>query len=94
MSMNKDIIWLIRGSQRKELFLKIPENSFLSNKVRKELNEKSNTNLSLREVSRHLSDFKKKDLIKCLNPSDPYNRIYQLTSKGKKMQSILSKLGI
>ena len=92
--MNKDLIWLIRGSQRKELFLKIPENSFLPNKFRKEMNEKSNTNLSLREVSRHLSDFKNKKLIICSNPSDPYNLIYQLTPKGKKIQGILSKLSI
>ena len=92
--MNQDIIWLIRGSQRKILFLKIPEKPFLSNKVRKELNEKSNIHLSLREVSRHLKDFKKKKLIKCLNPSDPYNRVYELTSKGKKIRKILSDLGI
>ena len=94
MSMNKDVIWLIRGSQRKELFLNIPPRSFLPNKVRKELNEKSNTNLSLREVSRHLKDFKKKNLIRCLNSSDPYNLIYELTSQGKKIQKDLSQLRI
>ncbi len=92
--MNKDIIWIIRGSQRKKFFLEIPEKPFLSNKVRKELNEKSNARLSLREVSRHLNDFKAKKLIECLNPSDPYNHIYELTSKGKKIKSILSKLEI
>ncbi len=37
MSMNKDIIWLIRGYQRKALFLKMPEKPFLSNRLRKEL---------------------------------------------------------
>ena len=92
--MNGEIIWLIRGYQRRAFFLKIPEKLFLPNKIRKELNEKLNMNLSLREVSRHLTDLKKKNLIKCLNPSDPYNRVYELTPKGKKIKRGLSKLEV
>ena len=84
MSMDKTFIWLIRGSQRKNFFLKIPEKTFLSNKIRRELNEKDKMKLSLREVSRHIRDFEKKEIVRCLNPSDPYNRIYELTAKGKK----------
>jgi len=94
MSMDKDIIWLIRGYQRKALFLKLPEKPFLSNKLRKELNEKSDMNLSLREVSRHLGNFKRKNLLKCLNSADPYNKVYMLTSKGKKIKEILFKIEI
>ena len=94
MSMNKDIIWLIRGSQRKVLFINLPENPFLSNRIRKELNEKLKMNLSLREVSRHLRDYEKKGLIKCLNPFDPYNRIYELTTKGKRLKKEVLKLNL
>lgn len=94
MSMNKDVIWLIRGFQRKEFFIKIPSTCFLSNKLRKELNEKENKNLSLREVSRHLRDFEKRAFIKCLNSSDPYNRVYELTPKGKKIQKEILKIKI
>ena len=81
--MDKEVIWIVRGSQRKGLFLQLPENPFISNKLRKEINEKTGSNLSLREMSRHLNDFQEYGLIKCLNPSDPYNKIYELTQKGK-----------
>jgi len=90
--MEKEIIWLIRGSQRKDVFLNIPETPFLSNRLRKELNEKLKMTLSLREVSRHMRDFEEMCLLKCLNKEDPYNRIYQLTPKGKRIRANLIKL--
>jgi len=91
MSMDKVVIWLIRGSQRKEIFVNIPENLFLSNKLRKVLNNKLKLNLSLREMSRHLRDFEKRAIITCMNKEDPYNKIYQLTNKGKKLKKDLIK---
>ena len=90
--MDESVIWLIRGSQRKILFLNISEDPFLSNKLRKGLNEKCNLNLSLREVSRHLKDFEKRELVKCRNPRDPYNHIYEITSKGKKIQKEIIRI--
>ena len=54
---DKDTIWLLRGSQRKLVFLNLPKDAFMSNKLRKELNETLKTSLSLREMSRHLRDF-------------------------------------
>jgi DNA-binding transcriptional ArsR family regulator len=92
--MDKTLIWLIRGSQRKAFLSNLPESPFLSNKLRKELNEKHEMNLSLREVSRHLRDFEKKFLVRCLNQKDPYNRIYELTTKGKKIRKDISKSGL
>ena len=73
------------------MFLNLPENSFLSNKLRKYLNEKKNFNLSLREVSRHLRDFKEKRLVNCVNKKDPYNKIYGLTLKGKRLKKDVLK---
>ena len=90
--MDKTIIWLIRGFQRNILFLNLPKKIFLPNKLRKELNEKLKISLSLREMSRHLKDFEKRDLIRCINGRDPYNRIYELTLKGQKKQKEIIEL--
>ena len=89
--MDKTFILLIRGSQRRAFLSNLPESPFLSNKLRKELNEKHQMNLSLREVSRPLRDFEKKFLVKCLNRKDPYNHIYELTTKGKKIRKEIFK---
>lgn len=80
-----ELIWFLRGSQRKRIFLSLPEKEFIPNKLRKQVN----TKISLREMSRHLKDFKEKEYIKCLNETDPYNKLYILTKKGKKMQKQL-----
>lgn len=83
--MHEEIIWFLRGSQRKEVFLNIPNKTFMSNKLRKQLKIK----ISLREMSRHLKNFKEKGFIKCLNEKDPYNKIYIITDKGKKIKKQL-----
>jgi len=59
MSIDKDTIWLLRGSQRKGVFVNLPDNEFMPNKLRKELNKKAGLNINLREMSRHLRDFEK-----------------------------------
>jgi len=84
--LDRDIIWLLRGSQRKEVFLSLPDKEFMPNKLRKELNSKLKTTLSLREMSRHLRDFENKGFLQCLNKEDPYNRIYVMTKRGKDIQ--------
>ncbi len=81
MLMDKEVIWILRGSQRKEVFLKLPDKEFMPNKFRKELNEKTDLNISLREMSRHLKDFEKKGFVKCANSTDPYNKFYKITDK-------------
>ncbi|MCX6749004.1 MAG: hypothetical protein NT076_05365 [Candidatus Pacearchaeota archaeon] len=86
---DKNLIWLIRGAQRRLLFLNLPKDAFVSNKLRKELNEKLETSLSLREMSRHLRDFEEKGFVQCINKTDPYNKIYSITNKGLKIQQKL-----
>ena len=81
----KNIIWFLRGSQRKNLFLNLPDAEFMPNKLRKKLPMK----ISLREMSRHLKNLKEKGFIKCLNEKDPYNRIYIITGKGKNVKKEL-----
>lgn len=78
----KDIVWFLRGSQRKKLFFNLPDSRFMPNKLRKKLSMK----ISLREMSRHLKSFKEKGFVKCLNEEDPYNKIYIITEKGKKIR--------
>ena len=87
--LSREVIWLLRGSQRKEVFLNIPENEFMPNKLRREFNKKLNISLSLREMSRHLRDFERKGFLKCINKEDPYNKIYVISEKAKKVRKIL-----
>ena len=82
MSIDKDTIWFLRGSQRKDVFVNLPDNEFMPNKLRKELNQKIGLNISLREMSRHLRDFERRGFVKCINSEDPYNKIYKITDKG------------
>lgn len=77
-----DIVWLLRGSQRKEVFINLPNKEFTPNRLRKKLHPA----ISLREMSRHLKDFKEQGFIRCLNEKDPYNKIYIITNKGKNMK--------
>ena len=90
--LDKNIVWLLRGSQRKIVFLNLPKDPFMSNKLRKELNEKKEVSLSLREMSRHLRDFEEEGFLECINKEDPYNKIYSLTNKGMKTQQKLRKV--
>jgi len=87
----KNIIWLVRGAQRKEVFLNLPKDPFMPNKVRKEMNEKLKLSLSLREISRHLRDFEERGFINCINREDPYNKIYSMTNNGLKMLQELKR---
>jgi len=80
--IDKESIWILRGTQRKEVFISLPQEEFIPNKLRKKLK----LSLSLREMSRHLRDFEKRGLIKCLNPEDPYNKFYLITDKGLKFK--------
>ena len=90
--LDKNIIWLLRGSQRKTVFLSLPKEPFMPNKLRKELNDKKEVSLSLREMSRHLRDFEKRGLLNCINKEDPYNKIYAITNKGLNACKKLKKM--
>lgn len=77
---------MLRGNQRKDVFLSLPSEPFMSNKLRKKLTNP----ISLREMSRHLRDFEENKIVVCLNKEDPYNKLYQITDKGKKLQKELA----
>jgi len=85
--VSKEAIWMLRGNQRKEVFLSLPTELFMANKLRKKLEH----TISLREMSRHLRDFEEQKLVVCLNKDDPYNKLYHITDKGKRLQKELVK---
>lgn len=74
------------GSQRKEVIKLLLDNPITAEELRKKINEKTSLKLSLREMSRHLTSFAEKGFVKCLNPNAPYNRLYIITSLGKKIR--------
>lgn len=86
--VSKEAIWMLRGNQRKDVFVNLPLEPFMANKLRKKLEHI----ISLREMSRHLRDFEEQKLVICLNKDDPYNKLYQIKDKGKKLQKDLIKL--
>lgn len=77
--MDKDFGWILRGSQRKKVI-------YTLNKPKIPTQIKDESNLSLNNVSDVLREFRKKGLITCINPEEKTGRIYQLTTKGKKLR--------
>jgi len=82
----KEYAWINMGSQRREVMKLFPDRPITAEELRKNINEKSSLKLGLREMSRHLTSFAKRGLLKCINPNDPYNRSYLITDKGKKLK--------
>ncbi len=80
----KDLSWIKRGKQRKNIITKIngPETPT-------EIAKKSG--YSLNNTSRVLNELKKHDLAKCLNPREKTGRLYVLTPKGKLIRDKLTK---
>jgi len=78
--MNRDDIgklsWVKRGKQRREIIVHIKNTQTPS-----EISKKSG--YSLNHTSRILNEFKKRGLVKLLNPKEKTGRLYQLTANGK-----------
>ena len=68
--------WVIRGNQRRKVILAL-EKPTIPSKIKKE------AKMSLSNVSKILSTFKKRGLVHCLNPGAITGRIYELTEKGQ-----------
>lgn len=83
--------WVNRGSQRKKVIIQLTEKPITAEEFRKEFNQKesSNSQLSLREVSRHFTTFSKKGIMNCLTPKEPYGKLYVLTELGHKIRKEL-----
>ena len=78
--------WIIRGSQRIEVIKFLPDKPITAECLRRGISSKNNLRLSLREMSRHLTTFAKKNIVKCLTPNAPYGRLYELTKKGRELK--------
>ena len=86
--MEKDYSWIVRGKQRKKI-IKVMD----KNKPKIPTQIKEQTKLSLNNVSDILREFKKKRIVKCLNPKEKTGRLYELTSKGMRIKEKIEEYG-
>ena len=63
-----------------------PENSISFLKPASGLLKKINPKVTRNSVSDTLKLFREKGLVECINPDEKKGRIYQLTTKGKKIK--------
>ena len=89
---DKLIYWILIGNQRKLVLRNFPDKQITAEQLRKIINNKASLKLSLREMSRHLTSFSKRKLIKCLNQNAPYNRYYSLTPIGNRIKEKICNL--
>ena len=82
----KDYSWIVRGKQRKKI-IKVMDR----NKPKIPTQIKEQTKLSLNNVSDVLREFKKKRIVKCLNPKEKTGRLYKLTPKGMRIREMLEE---
>lgn len=80
--MEEDYHWVIRGSQKKKIIK-------IMNKPKIPTEIKEQTKLSLNNVSDVLREFKKKKIVKCLNPKEKTGRLYELTPKGMRIREMV-----
>lgn len=85
--------WTRRGKQRRLVLSELRERPVTGQEFRKRLNAKLSVDsqLSLREVSRHFTSFAEKGLVKCLTSGQPYGKLYVLTDRGRKVQMEIQK---
>ncbi len=82
--MEEDYSWVVRGRQRKRVLRAM-------NKTKIPTEIKEETKLSLNNVSDVLRDFRRKKIVKVLNPKEKTGRLYKLTPKGMKIKEMLEK---
>lgn len=80
--MVEDYSWIIRGKQRKKI-IKVMNKPKIPTQIKEE------TNLSLNNVSDVLREFRKKKIVKCLNPLEKTGRLYKLTQKGMRIREMM-----
>jgi len=56
--------WVNLGSQRREVMKLLPDKPIAAEELRRKINDKDSMKLSLREMSRHLTSFTEKGLIR------------------------------
>lgn len=82
--MEEDYYWIVRGKQRKKI-IKVMGKAKIPTEIKEE------TKLSLNNVSDVLREFKKKKIVKVLNPKEKTGRLYELTPKGMRIREIVEK---
>ena len=79
----KFLSWILRGSQRREI-IKVITGHKIPAQIYKEAIE-LNHKITRNSVSDVLREFKKRFIIKCINPEEKKGRIYELTDLGKSL---------
>lgn len=82
--MEVDYSWVVRGKQRRKII-----GSLNKEKIPTEIKE--DTKISLNNVSDVLRDFRKRKIVRCLNPKEKTGRLYKLTPKGRRIREMLEK---
>jgi DNA-binding PadR family transcriptional regulator len=83
MELLKQIGFIKRGKNRKEVFLNLDKPMMPSELVMKIYKSNSNTYFNL--ISRALAELKDKKLVEVVNPEDRTRRIYRRTKEGEKV---------
>ena len=76
--------WVKRGKQRREIILHIDDSETPTDIAKK-------SGYSLNNTSRVLRDFRKKGIVKLLNPKEKTGRLYVLKPSGKVIRDRLRK---
>ena len=82
--MEEDYYWVVRGKQRKKI-IKAMDKTKIPTEIKEE------TKLSLNNVSDVLREFKKKKIVRVLNPKEKTGRLYKLTPKGMRIKEMIDE---
>jgi DNA-binding PadR family transcriptional regulator len=74
--------WILRGSQRRVIFRILKSKKMIPAEMYEKAT-KINSKITRNSVSDVLREFKKKGLVKCINPEESKGRIYEITTLGK-----------
>lgn len=90
MTLFNLVSFVKRGKNRKKVFDALDKPMMPSELMMKIYNKNSNTYFNL--VSRALSELKKKNIVKVVNPTDKTGRIYQKTKLGNILTKKLKEI--
>jgi len=81
--------WILRGSQRREI-IRVMTRNMIPAQIYKEA-VKSNPKITRNSVSDVLREFRKKDIVRCINPKEKKGRIYELTANGGRILKLINE---
>lgn len=76
--------WVKRGKQRRDILINIDDSETPTDIAKK-------SGYSLNNTSRVLNDFRRKGIVRCINPKEKTGRLYVLKSAGKIIKDKLRK---